>query len=797
MLLTLLPDSSTLVLSWPWVLLWQVAFASAIAWCLLLLAKGKLQRLGYGLDAIAALFGLSLILSTIFSPFPRHAVWNSVTAVGFLAALYALKSQLATAEMRERLLTWQGYLSVAFIVESLLLWANQTYFPEIQKLQQFQRLGVDLGYDFSILELRNWAPIGHQNYVAGYLLLALPLLASLAALQQGWRRWLWVSGTVLGVVDLYTTSSRGGWLGLAVFLCFVGGIVGWRSKLPRWKLGTICGGAIAVFALVIVTNNRFISLISGLLKGEGGGELSYRIITAVTGWEMGASQWLTGTGLGSVPLLYQKFRPFWAGREAELAYQLHSTPVQIWAELGLLGTIAALGTIAIFAYICSQKLPEDTAKSDRLFRYSLSGALVSYLVFSLTDFQLDLVPITGILIIYIAILSSLFSPPPPLSPSPTHKYIALALTGVAIAVLFWLVPTHRSWQLSSNAFLALSPPNPQVDRFVNQLDRAAEIAPWESYYRYQLGWQLAELGNREQAIANFQAANAVSPYREFGSSNLGWLLLANDPELATSNLARSTQLVPAKRGVFYLLGLGFLAQDKEANTIEALTLEVLRDPQFATSPLWQESPLLERRDRVFAQVDRAYTAWIQESPDENFTRYLHQVRGALRWWRGNFNAAKEDWEKWGTPLQQTILELSVNAEEGEDFASLQPSERNAIAAWQQPDDRLRLLQQAWIAAERQPLGDNIVQTWLVPMANAESFYEWLTQYPPTLTYRRTRAGFGVLSRHTDGFAPRDFPVWVENAAIAYFFPDLFPSPEYLPALDFRLQPRRDRLLDRK
>ncbi|NJM85468.1 MAG: hypothetical protein HC839_04875 [Leptolyngbyaceae cyanobacterium RM2_2_21] len=62
------------------------------------------------------------------------------------------------------------------------------------------------------------------------------------------------------------------------------------------------------------------------------------------------------------------------------------------------------------------------------------------------------------------------------------------------------------------------------------------------------------------------------------------------------------------------------------------------------------------------------------------------------------------------------------------------------------------------------------------MANAESFYEWLTQYPPTLTYRRTRSGFGVLSRHTDGFAPQDFPVWVENAAIAYFSQTCFPPP---------------------
>ena len=791
-LLTLLPDSSTLVLSWPWVLLWQAIFVSAIAWFLLLLAKGRLQRLGWGLDALAGLFLLNLTVSTLCSPFAQQAFWHSFAAVGLLAALYALSPQLKTPKMRERLLTGQGYLNIVFIVESLLLWSSQTYLPELQKLQQFQRLGVDLDYDFSILELRNWAPIGHQNYVAGYLLLALPLLTSLAILQRGWRRWLWGFGILFGLVDLYTTSSRGGWLGLAVLVCCAGASFGVRSRLSRWKLGAIFGGAIVAFLVVIVTNNRFLSLVSGLLKGEGSGELSYRIITAVTGWKMGASQWWMGTGLGSVPLLYQKFRPFWAGREAELAFQLHSTPVQIWAELGLLGIGVALGTLAVFVRKCAQKLPEGTAKSDRLFRYSLCSAVFAYSLFSLTDFQLDLVPITGTSIVYVAVLGSLLrGGKGDLNASNRRFPIqAIAATIALFSAIIWLVPVYRSWQLSSEAFLALSPPEPQVDRFVSQLDRAVKITPWEPYYPYQLAWQLAELGNREEAIANFKIANTISPYREFGQSNLGWLQLQTDPEAATASLARSAQLVPSKKGVFYNLGLSFLARDEEAKAIEALTLEILRDPPFVTSPIWQDS--LELRDRVFSEVDRIYTQWLEDSTDRNFNRYLHQVRGAMRWWQGNFDAATEDWENWGSLLQQTVLELTDNSEVNiPDNLSL-PT-RSAIAAWQHPDDRLQLLQQAWIAAERQLPPDDILQGLMASMASAESLYEWLAQDFPILAYRRTRSGFGVLSRHTDGIAPRDFPVWVENVAIDRFFEGLFPSLEYYPPLDTRLQPRRDRL----
>lgn len=109
--------------------------------------------------------------------------------------------------------------------------------------------------------------------------------------------------------------------------------------------------------------------------------------------------------------------------------------------------------------------------------------------------------------------------------------------------------------------------------------------PWEPYYSYQLGWNLGNLGlqtsdpQQRQALLTaaidwFKKGNQVSPYQEFGHSNLAWLLMfAGDPQSASQEFARSARLFPAKRGVFYGLGLSLLAQGKSDLAVEAITLE--------------------------------------------------------------------------------------------------------------------------------------------------------------------------------------------------------------------------------
>ncbi len=817
-LFTLLPDSNTLVVSWPWVFLWQVGLACLPLWLLWMVwHRQEFLWLGNGLDAIAGLIAVGLIASASVAEFPMQARWYTWAALCVLAGLYALNYKLQTPRDRYNLLVGQGYLDLAFIIVSLSLWLTQTILPELNRLQALRQSGVHLSLNLSTLELRNWAPIGHPNYVAGYLLLALPLLLALSILQTGKQRWLWLTGVGLGLITLYTTGSRGGWLGLAA-LCIVGFIaLLWRSSLPRFWLGL--GGLfmLAFLSFSAFTNDRLKIAITAILSGQLSSDFAYRVITAVTGWQMGIVHPVLGAGPGSVPIVYQQYRPGWAGREAELTYQLHSTPVQIWAELGLWGIGTSLIAIALLTYLSSRWLSEISSNaasiqhSDPVLVWSILAGLLGYGISSLTDYQLDNVCISGTLILFIAILAAIFRETfaettaialPKFSiTGRAAQGITYAGLGLLFVVSIWLVPIHRAWQLSSQGFIALSREN--IPGFVQSLSQATQLAPWEPYYPYQLGWNLGNLSlqtndpqqqNQLQAdaIAWLQKGIQASPYQEFGHSNLAWLLLNQNPQAATQQFVRSAQLIPAKRGVFYGLGLSLLAQGKVDLATEAVALEALRDPLIITSPVWR-SPTLQplyapMLDRVTAKCTELLQAPAQSEP---IRTYCYQLRGGVHWWRGNFQSAHADWDTYGSPLSQVVLKLAEGKAVEPQLQSLPNSSgKLAIAAWLAPTQRQTLLEQAWIQVEQSTPPPALIQTLATDMNQMNTFDQWLKQNTATPQYRRTRTGFGTLSRHVDGPAPTDFLSVIENSVIIHFFPELLAVPPYIPAWDLALQKSR-------
>jgi len=858
-LFTLLPDSHSLMVAWPWVLIWQVALLCPLFWLIGLLwqhfpgnssippstiqthdtaisasesdetqpevsisldQRSVQVHLGSGLDLGAALLIVALVGGTLTAPFRAQTLWYGWAAFCGLAALYALNLWLQGADHEldgegaavpsivERLLTAQGYLVLAFIGLSLVLWLGQTCLPELAKLRAFRQAGVDLSYNFNILELRNWAPIGHQNYVGGYLALNLPLLAGLAWVKLGRQRWLWVMGLGWGLVDLYTTASRGAWLGTLGVLAVAGTVMLSRPWLPRlWRWPSRLG-AIALLTVLILSNQRVRGLMSSLTDSESGGEIGYRLILNLIGWRIGQDHWLFGAGLGSVSLLFQRYLPAWAGREAEWAYQLHSTPAQLWAELGLLGIGAALVALVLVVRLGWQgwqRLSVDAAAStDRVWLLAIAAGLLAYSITSLTDYQLDNLSIAGSLILFLAVLVKIARSersPLPWPRALPPKSLPLGLIGLTLAIGLWLIPVHRAWQLSSQGFLALG--RKELAAFVNQLVLAHQIAPWEPYYPNQLGWNLGNLSLtlanstmsyalEQQSLNWFQQAALVNPYQEFVYTSQGWLLLPQDPGAATEAFVRSAQLVPAKRGTFYGLGLSLLAQGNQDAAIAAFALDLLRDPLFLTSPLWQRPPLQPLYRRITQELEESYTKLIARSDlSDRLKAYFHQCRGGLRWWLGRWSAAAEDWNIYGTPLSLQVLALSQEpdialSEDGPEFA--------AIAAWRDPDQRLEHLKRAWIQATRNLPSDRLLLALQTSLARSSTLAQWLQVQAPTRPYRRQRAGFGVLSRHIDGPQPTDFLTVVENIPMTTFFAELLPTQTYNPELDEVLQPQRQKLI---
>ncbi|MDJ0742683.1 MAG: O-antigen ligase family protein [Xenococcaceae cyanobacterium MO_167.B27] len=798
---TLVPDSHSLMVLFPFVSLWQIGILLPIFWLLILLWQRKVSFLDNGLDWLIGLIFLSVILSSIFAQFPHQAIWYGASACCYLALVYVINSYLKTPQSRKNLLIKQGYINVSFIIISLTLWITETLLPELDRLAKLKAQGINQAFDFSTIELRNWSPIGHQNYVAGYLLLCLPLLFCLIVIDtKRKRRWWWIIGFGLGLIDLYTTSSRGGWLGFGVTVMFALVFFLFLSSLPRLWLILAVISSLSTVVILAIANKRLLGLLTALFQGKAEGELAYRTINAVLGWNMGLDYPFTGVGLGSAPLLYQKYRPFWAGRESELAFQLHSTPVQLWAEMGLLAVVCSLGAIAIIAFLVTKLLTLQTYLSyiDRILAWCIFSSFLGYGVMSLTDYQLDNVGISGTLALFVAVLASIFAPKADLIPEKNSKFLSIGGLSLAVALLIWLIPVHRAWQLSSQGFNALS--QKDTNTFVSKLTKANQLAPWEPYYPYQVGWNLGDLATQnrnpnqiQQAIDWFKKGIAISPYREFGHSNLGWLLLNTNPSEAGKEFKISTQLLPAKRGVFFGVGISLLAQQKTDLAVEAFSLEILRHPLLLTSPAWKSSILQRVYPQVINRLENKYNQLIQQDPN-NSTWY--RARGSFYWWIGNLEAAKQDWKNSPTALQQITLNIASESSLKGQLDTISSSAiKSLLSAWFNEEQRKQLLKQAWLQATKNEIPPQILEQLTISMAKSNTFEQWLKYNAPAIPYRRKRAGFGVVNRHIDGTIPSDFYLVVENTAFATWFDFLYPSPVYAPDIDRALQPQRDALLE--
>jgi tetratricopeptide (TPR) repeat protein len=820
---TLVPGSSTLIVSWPWVFLWQVGLTLPMLWLLWQLWHRPLGRLGSGFDWVALLAVVGLGVSTLGAEFAAQARWYAWAAVGAIALVYALGGWLRNSQAyphrTHTLLRFQGSVALAFICLSLVLWVTQIYGPELARLQTLQDYGVTQAFNFGLTSLRNWQPIGHQNYVAGYLVLVLPLLAGLAWIDRGWPRWLWLSGLALGLFNLYTTSSRGGWLALMVTGLVAVGISLLYNRLSRPLSLAIGGTTLGLLGLGLAVNQRLWRSLGNLAQGKfAEGELSYRVVTNAVGWHMGRSRPFTGVGPGSVPLVYQQYRPHWSGRDAELQFQLHGTPAQLWGELGLWGVAVPLALVLVLGILVIRWMRQGAQTTPAglppVLAWSLLAGLFAFGLVGLTDYQLDIPAIAGTLALYLAVLAHTFNPNPGEgSTAPRrHRLFAGLGLGLTLAMTLWLVPPLRAWSTASTGFSALTDDPPQVDEFVTRLEQAHALAPWQPYYPYQLGYNLGELAFQADdnpalrqtlvtdAIAWFEAGNQAVPYQEFGHSNLGWLQLeAGQPDEAQASFARAIALVPAKLGVFFGLGVSCLRAGDRACATEALTLEILRHPTLLTSPLWQADPFADLYPAVRDRLEERYGELLQQAEDPALVGFLHQARGSLRWWRGDLAAAASDWQTSGGELQQGVLALAAGQPVDVSTWAETPA-KYAILAWQTPNQRPDLLEQAWLTqpedvkdlAQTLPPAEVIAEL-VASMDTATNFTDWLQRKAPSWQPRSQRLGFGVLSRNIDGPNPSDFLPRVENIPIVQFFEPLFGSPLFFPALDQALEPYQTEL----
>jgi putative inorganic carbon (HCO3(-)) transporter len=696
-----LPHSYVRMVAWPWLLIWQSGFLTMAILAVWMLRQNNtpFQTLGYGLDWILGLWAIAMLVSIVVAPVSQLAIWYAVMASAYGGLLYVLNNWIR-AKPNHLYHLWLGIVTTGLGTNlvSLVLW----------------RPSLDMWQTDDFFEaVRNALPLGHHNFMGGLEVLMLPLAITFALAWTSWRRWLGIAASLLALVVLYGSGSRGALLGIVVIV-FAAALVLIRQVQGRHRLTVISLSGLALIGItaLTLTNPRMRQLL-GFFFRPGAGQTNPLAILLRDGpildrWQMLQAagnifrhQPVTGVGLGNMVRVFNLYRPLTLGTQIEHAHQLHNTPAQLLGELGLLG-IFALGVGAFclgWLWFRLSRQPLDNAD-----RWLLTGAglsLVAYGVSSLTDYQLENIPIaslTGFNVLALISLASRYQLSSPLGLNLLPKLIAPKVRRIiSLLVLFWIgvalwlwIPVNASAYLQSRAAHALTQENfAQAD---TQLDRASKVTPWDpipsalaAHNLYQLSQGVGpedEKILRKQAVDYYQRAVAAAPNDAWFHYNLANLLLSLDPPQAEIHAGKTVQLLPRENyNTYFVLGLAYLLQNKIPQAVDAFALETLANPQVMSMSAWEVPPLNALKENVTATSVDLY----DQLPSQG---RVYEQGLLVRWWQG-------------------VSLGNYKAEE------LRPIVQALFLAEQNPQAALAILNDE-VASDRADTGELLLRAWLNP-----------------------------------------------------------------------------------
>lgn len=538
--LTLADPGATRMWSAPWTaLLAFVLAAPALALVLRLLAANQPFRLpspgwlfiGAGVIAVP-------MASALASPWRAPGLLLSAAPVSAAALFFLLHDWLAAVPERHRLLLARtlalGFAGIA--ATSGVLWLGDVAVASRE-------------HDFvTVLTVwRNPHPLGHSNYTAGLMLLGLPWLLLAAWRDRGWQRSVALVGAGLALLNLFTSGSRGGLLGLAAL--GVASVIVARLGWKRLALAAL--GILAAAAMLAVASPRIRSLLQPAdTAAEPNLSSVQRHAMLEAGLLMGHDRPLLGWGPGSTPLAYPRYRHDLTGG-AENVLQLHCLPIHVFAETGTAGLLLLAG-FGVLVVLNGRREPLAAA------------TLAGYGVFALTDYQLD-VPIFAAVI---ATCAALLVPPVPSPALPRHRRLLAGVIAIVTGIIALAGGRDPAPALNTEA-LALARDERQHGR----------------------------------AVALLQQSLALNPDQEIAHFNLGWLLLVPDAVAAEKHFLAAAHLVPDKGGVYFGLGLARLNQGRNDAAAQAFALECLNEPLFLASPWWNVPAIANERAATRQKFD--------------------------------------------------------------------------------------------------------------------------------------------------------------------------------------------------
>jgi O-antigen ligase len=738
---TCFPESYYQMVAWPWMAVWQGGFLLISFWGIWMLRQFNFpfRPLGYGLDWGVGAIALSLILAVIFAEFRQVAFWNGSIALMYGLLLYVLRNWVGCGRFNGR------SIAIGITIIGVLACAIGFYvwWPE-----------------FIIGDPRNHLPLGHPNFLAGYILLILPLTFFNALAQQGWQKLPGIGACLFFGYILYTTSSRGGFVGLLTLL-LVGTIffiLQGKGKQKSVRLGISLAG-IAIILGILLANPRVQQIVKlpgssnspQTVEIKADGETQDRLSMWQASTNLFKAKPLFGVGPGNMSRVYNLYRPIEVGTGAFHVQQLHSTPIQILGELGIVGFISSCFFLSIGVYLWLKIYRQTSDRENRFLLYGIGGSLLAYFASGLTDYQLENIPISLHIVLLIVLLIDLAdknssSESPSIAPH-LRRWLSLLVIAFYTSVILVWAPTSWAAQLASSAINNFN--NGKLEKAYEQATIAGDLVPWDPTYHLLAGFQGLEAQKflqdkklsaklTESILVNFKKGRDAAPNDAFFNQNAGLLFLEKYPEQAEKYLAHSTRILPRvdKQYTYYLLGQAYLKQNKIESAISAFALQELINTELTTSPSWSAPPLNTIKQKVLETTETYLKSLLTNiSQEDPYYNLVYEKLILFNWWNERPNQAINGNRI--RPITMALLFLEKNPNLAlkiidDNLQKLQSSGEKQpfllLGSWAKPEKYLQsFLQSADISFEEKKIIKTIslqkldLKTWLSSIEHKFSF----------------------------------------------------------------------------
>lgn len=591
------PNSYWVMMSWPWILWWQGGFLAFGIWLIWMLRQDKpFKLLGFGLDwAILAIFIVTCI-SGALSLVPGQAAWYIAMASGYGVVLYVVRNWIGNGWLTlKKLWALMSITGIVAAIVSLSIW--------------------HISYN---AENYNLVPLGHHNFVGGYFVLMLPIALSYCLSLKTWWKLLALPVSGLFLYGVLSTQSRGALVGLLLWAVVSGFFLLFHAK-PKHKLILISVALVlSLSTLYWVANHTRMERVikfdpfnpnTPAIAFQADGQTLDRIYMWKLGLNILKDKPLLGVGGGNMSRVSSLYRPIESGQLAVAGQQLHNTPIQLAGELGLVG----LGSILSLAWLTMgrwwklySKISPQNNFSHFLLFLGVGGSWVAYTGASLTDYQLENLPISLNLILNLSLLIALGDRyTNTIENLDLSRQRLLQLTCIAFTTfsLFVSGPETYALALITSAKKDFNAQN--FDGTIDKLSLAQQLAPWDPTYALSLGFLIKDYAEVQTdpvekqktlklAIEYWKDVLQQIPYDELQLQNVGILYeKTGSTEKALSTLETSIQLSPrddnsGSPGPLKYLTLAKLYIDKEEykKATSALAIQALTFPEILVSSIW-------------------------------------------------------------------------------------------------------------------------------------------------------------------------------------------------------------------